>query len=84
LLRHGFNAKQRADPPEDVAEVLVWIGHNGLPVSALVEPSVARRMLELSASRLDGKNAAWSTARRHRSIVAIPRGLSLLAYNVMP
>jgi hypothetical protein len=48
LLRYAFNTKQRAEPPEDVAEVLAWIGHNGLPVSALAEPAVARRMLTVS------------------------------------
>jgi integrase len=70
LLRYGFNTKQRAEPPEDVAEVLAWIGHNTLSASALAEPAVTRRMLELSASRIDGKNAAPSTARRHRTILA--------------
>ena len=70
LLRYGFNTRQRAVPPEDVTEVLAWIGHNSLPVSALAEPTVARRMLELSTSRLDGANAAASTARRHRTILA--------------
>ena len=33
LVRWGFNAKQRSDPPEDVAEVLAWVAHNSGPVS---------------------------------------------------
>jgi hypothetical protein len=70
LLRYGFNTKQRADPPEDVAEVLAWIARNSLPVSALAEAAVARQVLEHATGRLDGKNAAPSTARRHRTILA--------------
>ena len=70
LLRYGFNTKQRADPPEDVAEVLGWIARNSLPVSALADAAAARRVLEHATGRLDGKNAAPSTARRHRTILA--------------
>jgi integrase len=70
LLRYGFNTKQRAEPPEDVAEVLAWVNRNSLPMSALAEPAIARRMLNQATGRLDGQNAAASTARRHRTILA--------------
>ncbi len=70
LLRYGFNTKQRADPPDDVAEALAWIARNSLPVSALADAAVARRVLEQATGRLDGRNAAASTARRHRTILA--------------
>jgi len=70
LLRYGFNTKQRADPSDDVAEALAWIARNSLPVSALTAAAVARRMLEQATGRLDGRNAAASTARRHRTILA--------------
>jgi len=70
LLRYGFNTKQRIEPPEDVAEVLAWIGQSSLPVLALAEPAVARRVLEHATGRIDGQNAAASTARRHRTILA--------------
>lgn len=70
LLRWGFNAKQRSDPPADVAEVLAWVARNSTPVSALVEARTARRMLDQATSRVDGKPAAASTARRHRTILA--------------
>ena len=70
LLRYGFNAKQRAYPPDDVAETLAWIAHSSLPVSALTGAAVARRVLEQATGRLDGRNAAASTARRHRTILA--------------
>ncbi len=46
LLRYGFNTKQRTDPSEDVAEVLAWIARNSVPISALAEPALARRVLD--------------------------------------
>jgi len=70
LLRYGFNTKQRADLPDDLTEVLGWIARNGLPVSALAEAAVARRVLEQATGRLDGQKAAASTARRNRTILA--------------
>src|SRR5262245_8887403 len=56
-------------------------GRNAAPVSTLIEPATARRMLDLATSTVDGRNAAASTARRHRIILAnamdyaIERGL---------
>jgi hypothetical protein len=41
LLRYGFNTKQRADPPGDVAEALAWIARHSLPVSALAAAAIA-------------------------------------------
>ncbi len=70
LLRWGFNAKQRTSAPADVAHVLAWVARTSAPVSLLAEPATARRMLELATTRVDGKNAAASTARRHRTILA--------------
>jgi integrase len=70
LVRWGFNTKQRPDPPEDVAEVLSWLDRNSVPVSALTEAANARRVLVQATGRLDGNNAAASTARRNRTILA--------------
>ncbi len=66
----GFNTKQRSDPPDDAAEVLAWVARNTAPVSTLTEPATARRMLDLATGTVDGRNAAASTARRHRIILA--------------
>jgi integrase len=79
--RWGFNAKQRMSPPDDVAEVLGWVARNTAPVSALAGPVTARRMLDHATGTVDGKIAAASTGRRHRTILAnamdyaIERGL---------
>jgi hypothetical protein len=70
LVRWGFNTKQRSEPPVDVAEVLAWVARNSAPVSALAEAATARRMLDQATGRLDGRNAAASTARRNRAILA--------------
>jgi hypothetical protein len=70
LLRYGFNTKQRVYPPDDVAEILAWATRNSIPMSALAEPAVARRILDQASGRLDGKSAAASTARRNRTILA--------------
>ncbi len=70
LVRWGFNTKQRPDPPSDMADVLAWVSRGSAPVSALAEPAMARRMLDLATGTVDGKIAAASTARRHRTILA--------------
>jgi hypothetical protein len=70
LVRWGFNTKQRANPPDDVAEILAWVAGTSASVSALTEPATARRMLDHATSTVDGRNAAASTARRHRIILA--------------
>jgi integrase len=70
LARWGFNTKQRSDPPPEIAEILAWVAWNSMPVSALAEAANARRMLDQATGRLDGQNAAASTARRHRIILA--------------
>jgi integrase len=81
LTRWGFNTKQRVSPPDDVAEVLAWVARNTAPVSALAGPMTARRMLDHATGTVDGKMAAASTGRRHRTILAnameyaIERGL---------
>jgi integrase len=70
LLRYGFNTKQRLDPPEDVADVLNWVSHNSVSMSALADPALARCVLDHATGRLDGKSAAASTIRRNRTILA--------------
>jgi integrase len=70
LLRYAFNTKQRDEAPADVAETLAWVARNSAPVSALAVAATARRMLIQATGLIDGRNAAASTARRHRIILA--------------
>jgi integrase len=70
LVRWGFNAKQRSEPRDDVAEVLAWVARNSAPVSALADAATARKVLVQATGLVDGRNAAASTARRNRTILA--------------
>ena len=70
LRRWAFNTKQRADAPSEVASVLAWVARSTAPVSTLAIPANARRILDAATTNLDGKRAAASTARRHRTILA--------------
>lgn len=66
----GVNAKQRSEPPDDAAEVLAWVARNSAPVLALADAATARRVLVQATGLVDGRNAAASTARRNRTILA--------------
>ncbi|WP_326626641.1 tyrosine-type recombinase/integrase [Nonomuraea fuscirosea] len=69
MRRWGFNTKQRAEASEETAEVLAWLSKNTHPVSALAEAAVVRALLDAATSRLNGKPAATSTIRRHKTIL---------------
>jgi integrase len=53
-----------------LVEVFGDAGRHTRSVSALAEAAMARRMLDQATGRLDGMNAAASTARRNRIILA--------------
>jgi hypothetical protein len=46
------------------------VARNSGPLSALAEAAIARRVLVQATGLVDGKNAAASTARRNRTILA--------------
>ncbi|MFI9593730.1 tyrosine-type recombinase/integrase [Nonomuraea sp. NPDC052265] len=69
MRRWGFNTKQRAEASEETAEVLAWLSKNTRPVSALAEAAAVRALLNAATSRLNGKQAATSTIRRHKTIL---------------
>lgn len=70
LRQWAFNSKQRDGAPDDVAAVLTWISRNTENVSTLAIPANARRILDAATTNVDGRQAAASTARRHRTILA--------------
>lgn len=70
LRRWAFNTKQREHAPGNVVAVLAWIARNTAPVSTLAIPANARRILDAATTSIDGRRAAASTARRHRTILA--------------
>ncbi|GHA13157.1 tyrosine-type recombinase/integrase [Streptomyces echinoruber] len=73
-LRHAlygwaFNCNRwTEEPPAAVARTLAWVERNTLPVSALDDPLVIRKVLTAFTLRLDGAKAAPSTFKRKRAI----------------
>jgi integrase len=53
-----------------VSERLRWLSRNTRPLNDLLEPGVAREVLEVATSRLDGKRAAPDTVRKHRMLLS--------------
>lgn len=47
---------------------LRWLQRASLPVTSMGEPAIVRSALDALALRLDGRQAALTTARRRRSI----------------
>ncbi len=70
LRRWAFNSKQRDQAPAEAAVVLAWLSRNTAPVSTLAIAANARRVLDAATTNVNGKQAAASTARRHRTILA--------------
>ncbi|MEV8635829.1 integrase [Streptosporangium sp. NPDC051023] len=66
LTRWAFNAKDR-DSADDRA--LDWLKRNTCAVSVLEDAATMRKVLDVATSKLDGKPAAASTARRNRAIL---------------
>ncbi|MCD0482050.1 tyrosine-type recombinase/integrase [Streptacidiphilus sp. ASG 303] len=69
LYGWAFNVNRwRDEPPEELRKALEWVDRNALPMSALDDPLLMRRVLTAFTLRLDGKPAAPSTVRRKRAI----------------
>ena len=70
LTQYAFNTKMRDQAPADITAALTWVSRNTANVSTLANPANARALLDAATTNVDGKRAAASTARRHRTIVA--------------
>lgn len=69
LYGWAFNCNRwTKDPPAAVARTLAWVERNTLPMSALDDPLVIRKVLTAFTLRLDGGTAAPSTFKRKRAI----------------
>lgn len=90
LLGWAFNAdrRDRVDPPGQVRTALKWLAANSRPVEDLAEPERLREVMQLIATRLDGKASAASVVHRKRAVLhnaldyAVER--NLLARNPLP
>jgi len=70
LRQRGFNAKRRAECPQDTAVILNWLSRNTKLVSALTDPAVMRTVLDAAATQLNVRPAALWTARTNNAILA--------------
>jgi hypothetical protein len=69
LYGWAFNpARRAAGAPDDIALTLAWVAQESLPVSALRQLDVVRRVLDSLTLRLDGKPAAATTIYRKRAV----------------
>ncbi|MFD5387580.1 tyrosine-type recombinase/integrase [Streptomyces sp. NPDC127074] len=69
LYSWAFNVKRwTEDPPADVQRTLEWVERHAVPMSALDDPLLLRKVLTAFTVRLDGKPAAASVVRRKRAI----------------
>jgi integrase len=69
LYGHAFNpARAGTDPGPAAAVALGWAWHHCLPLTAVADPAVTRRVLEALALRLDETRAAATTIIRKRAV----------------
>ncbi|MER7880737.1 tyrosine-type recombinase/integrase [Streptomyces solisilvae] len=69
LYSWAFNLNRwTEDPPADVQRTLEWVERHAVPMSALDDPLLLRKVLTAFTVRLDGKPAAASVVRRKRAI----------------
>ncbi|GIH81199.1 tyrosine-type recombinase/integrase [Planobispora longispora] len=86
LTRWVFNTKDRGSHPSEYGPVIEWLKRNALPVSTLGEAAIVRSVLDTATSKLTGKPAAASTARRNRAILfnALEYAVELKLLNANP
>ncbi|MFE5682563.1 tyrosine-type recombinase/integrase [Streptomyces sp. NPDC056512] len=71
LREWAFNANRRPDAPRDVVTILRWVERNSLPVSSWEDPEKVDDVLQAVDTRLDGKQAAAWSRKRHRRILNV-------------
>ncbi|RSM98906.1 mobile element protein [Streptomyces sp. WAC 01325] len=71
LREWAFNANRRSEAPRDVVTILRWVERSSLPVSAWEDPEKVDDVLQAIDTRLDGKQAAAWSRKRHRRILNV-------------
>ncbi|MFJ4896963.1 tyrosine-type recombinase/integrase [Streptomyces sp. NPDC088727] len=71
LREWAFNTNRRSTAPDDVATILRWVERNSLPVSTWEDPGKVDEVLRAIDTRLDGKQAAAWSRKRHRRILNV-------------
>ncbi|SHK55502.1 tyrosine-type recombinase/integrase [Actinacidiphila paucisporea] len=89
LYSWAFNMNRwKEDPPAEVQRVLDWVEGHTVPMNALEDPLLLRKVLNAFTLRLDGEAAAASVMRRKRAIFHNALGFAVearrLAVNPLP
>ncbi|MFJ8779752.1 tyrosine-type recombinase/integrase [Streptomyces sp. NPDC102476] len=71
LREWAFNANRRREAPRDVVTILRWVERNSLAVSVWEDPEKVDDVLQAIDTRLDGKQAAAWSRKRHRRILNV-------------
>ncbi|MFD4977126.1 site-specific integrase, partial [Streptomyces sp. NPDC058424] len=71
LREWAFNTNRRRAAPRDVESILRWVERNSLPVSAWEDPDKVDEVLRALDTRLDGRQAAAWSRKRHRRILNV-------------
>ncbi|MFF1563346.1 tyrosine-type recombinase/integrase [Streptomyces sp. NPDC058293] len=71
LREWAFNANRRSEAPRDMVAILRWVERNSLPVSVWEDPDKVEGVLRAIDTRLDGKQAAAWSRKRHRRILNV-------------
>jgi integrase len=64
----GNSTLRKEAPPEEQASAVRWLQRHTVPLSTLQDTTTVRRILDLLATRLDGRPAAASTFKRKRAV----------------
>lgn len=72
LYGWSFNKLKRdgGEPPADVTAALTWIERNTVPLTALTDAALVRKMLDQLSLKLDGSAAAAATVGRKRAVLS--------------
>lgn len=70
LYAWAFNKSRRdaGPPPDDIASTVKWLEANTVKLTGLSDAALARKALDLLATRKDGKPAAANTLARKRAV----------------
>ncbi|WP_428954617.1 tyrosine-type recombinase/integrase [Streptomyces sp. cg35] len=71
LREWAFNANRRSEAPRDMVAILRWVERNSLSVSVWEDPDKVEDVLQTIDTRLDGKQAAAWSRKRHRRILNV-------------
>ncbi|MEU1311739.1 site-specific integrase [Streptomyces cinnamoneus] len=71
LREFAFNTRRREEAPPEVTRILKWVERSTLTMAAWEDPIKVDEVLRAVTMRLDGRQAAASSVKRHRRILNV-------------